>query len=100
MPRLEHEPCPDWCTVDHAADGYSAHGHTVHRAFTTTLDGHRIDYWQSTACAGRPCVEPPEIHIGELNQKFTDSDELRRYASDLLAAADRLDSMSGAVAAS
>lgn len=96
MPRTAPQTtCPDWCTVDHATDGYSQHGHVVHRAFTKTEDGHRIDYWRSTAHAGVPRLEPPEVHIGELNQRFSDPAALRRYAYDLLDAANRLDEITG-----
>ena len=53
MTKTDEQPtpvftCPDWCAVDHEADGYLKHGHVVHRAAEVTPHGHCFEFWQST----------------------------------------------------
>ena len=89
--------CPDWCTVDHEADGYLKHGHVVHRATDLTPHGFAIDYWQTMVHMYKERVEPVEVHLGgdSIFKKFDDPEALRVYAEDLLDVADKLDEMNG-----
>ena len=94
--------CPTWCTVDHEADGYLKHDHVVHRATEITPHMHTVEYWQATVHMYEERVEPVEVHLGgeSIFKKFSDPEDLRVYAEDLLDVADKLDKMNGYATAS
>ena len=87
--------CPDWCTVNHAQDGYLKHGHVVHRTTEVVSPlGYTIEYWQSVVHAYTERVEPVEVHLGDFfTYRFDDPETLRTIAADLLGVADRLDQL-------
>jgi hypothetical protein len=88
--------CPDWCTVDHAQDGYLKHGHVVHRASELSPLGYPIEYWQSVVHSYTERVEPVEVLLGDFfTYRFDDPKTLRVIAEDLLGVADKLDKLNG-----
>jgi hypothetical protein len=91
--------CPEWCTVDHEADGYLRHGHVVHQTAQPLSAGQDAGYWYSPIGTWRECPDAVvEVHLPFEPFSFTSGDALRAHAAELVAIAARLDEMNAQVA--
>jgi hypothetical protein len=86
--------CPSWCTVDHATDGYTRHGHIIHRAVLELSPSSQACFWHVEVGTWRPAPdEVVELHMPLLSMDFKSGDSLRAHAAGLLTAAKLLDEM-------
>lgn len=76
--------CPEWCQIDHETDGYTPHGHIVHRASCELADGHKAEFWWSPIATWRRDPRAVvEVHLPSQRWLFSTAEDMQAYAEEL-----------------